>query len=125
MIIRCIKSFKYAFKGIYLLFTKENNAKVHLLAAIITVAAGMYFDLEKEEWLWVLAAIFIVFAAEAFNTAIEKLTDYVCPDFDPKAGTVKDIAAAGVLLTVFFAFSVGCVIFLPKIFKKFILPGIY
>lgn len=125
MIIKTLKSFKYAFKGMYILFSNENNAKVHLLAAIITVAASIYFDLNKEEWLWIFAAIFSVFAAEAFNTAIEKLTDFVCPEFDTRAGIIKDLAAAGVLLTSFFALAAGLIIFLPKFFNKFVLPNTY
>ena len=54
-------------------------------------------------------------AAEAFNTALEYLTDLVSPGHHELAGKTKDVAAAGVLLTAVGAAAVGLIIFLPKV----------
>lgn len=108
-------SFKYAFKGIFDLFRSQPNAKIHLLAAVVVIAAGFYFSLSKTEWAIVLLTIFLVLAAEAFNTAIEYLTDLVSPEYHVLAGKTKDAAAAGVLFVAMGAVMVAVVIFLPKI----------
>lgn len=111
---QCLKSFYFAFKGIYSLFKNENNARVHLLASVLVIVAGFIFDLEKKEWLWIILAIAVVWITEAINTAIEKLVDLYSPEFNPKAGVIKDIAAGAVLLAAIFAIVVALIIFLPK-----------
>ena len=54
-----------------------------------------------------------VLAAEAFNTAIERLVNLVSPDYHPIAGDVKDIAAGAVLICAVTAALVGAIIFIP------------
>ena len=76
---------------------------------------GFYFALNTVEWLWIIAATAVVFIVELFNTAIETLVDLVSPDFNPKAGLIKDISAAAVLIAAFMALIIGILIFLPKI----------
>ena len=57
----------------------------------------------------------MVFIAELFNTALETLVNLVSPEFNPKAGHVKDISAAAVLIAAIMALIIGVLIFLPKI----------
>jgi diacylglycerol kinase len=57
----------------------------------------------------------LVWAAELFNTAIEKLADTVSKDFHPSIKFVKDVSAAAVLLSALAAFITGAIIFLPKL----------
>jgi diacylglycerol kinase (ATP) len=109
-----LRSFRYAFRGIGFL-TEENNMKFHLLAAVIILSAGFYVHLSATEWAVVIMQIGLVFAAEAFNTAIEKLCDFVSPDYAVLIGKVKDLAAAGVLIVSVIAVIVGIIIFLPKV----------
>lgn len=108
-------SFKYAFSGIAHFVKSEPNALVHLSAAIIVVCMGFFFKIDLIEWCLVIFAIGSVLAAEAFNTAIEYLTDLVSPDFNKMAGKTKDVAAAAVLMSAIAAAIVGAIIFLPKI----------
>lgn len=112
---RLLKSFGYAFKGIYLLFRYETNAQIHLLATALVIAMGFYFSLTTIEWCIISIAIASVLAAEGFNTAIEKLTNLVSPNFHPLAGQTKDIAAGAVLLVALGAIVIGLLIFGPKI----------
>ena len=56
-----------------------------------------------------------VLAAEAFNTAIERLVNLVSPQWHPIAGEVKDIAAGAVLITAIAAAIIGLMIFIPYI----------
>lgn len=112
---KCTKSFSYAFNGIKLLIKSENNARVHLLATVLVLAGGFFFCVTKAEWLWLLLAIALVWITEAINTVIEKLVDFISPDYNIKAGEVKDIASAVVLIAAIFALSVGVIIFLPYV----------
>lgn len=109
------KAFGYAWEGVRTLFSGEAHAKIHLLAAILVIAAGFIFSISKWEWCAVILCIGIVFLAEGFNTAIEKLCDKVSPQRDPLIKIAKDVAAGSVLLFVMSAVVVGLIVFIPKI----------
>jgi diacylglycerol kinase len=111
-----IRSFGYAFKGIWVLFSTQKNAQVHLLALIIIALWGGYLGLDKMEWCAICICIALVLMAEAMNTAIEFLVDLVSPQYNPLAGKIKDVAAGAVLLCVMVCGVVWAIIFLPKIF---------
>lgn len=74
---------------------------------------GFHFQITSTEWCIVLICFGLVLAAEAFNTAIERLVNLVSPDYHPIAGDVKDVAAGAVLICAIFAAIIGCIIFLP------------
>ncbi len=115
MLKKRLNRFRYAFTGIGRLFRSQPNAKIHLAAAVGVLAAGWYFQITATEWCLVVFAVAMVLAAEAFNTAIEELTDLASPDFHPLAGKAKDSAAGAVMLTATGAAIVGAIIFLPKV----------
>ncbi len=110
-IIKRIKSFGYAFAGIYRLFRYEANAQIHLLATIVVISAGIYFQLRALEWALICLAIGMVIAAEAFNSAIEKLTDGMYPEKHDNAKHVKDMAAGAVLITAITAVAIAFFVF--------------
>ncbi|OEK05086.1 diacylglycerol kinase family protein [Roseivirga misakiensis] len=110
-----LQSFKYAWRGIRVAIWQEHNFRIHLLAALIVIVTGFYFEISNTEWCWIVLAICIVFTAELFNTAIEKLVDLKSPEFDPLAGKIKDIAAGAVLVSALSAAIIGLLIFWPYI----------
>lgn len=109
-------SFIFAFKGIYELIRSEPNARIHLLATIVAIVAGFFLNISPIEWCIIVFAIAIVWATEAFNTVLEKLSDHLFPEYNQIAGIVKDISAGAVLISSFAALIVGLIIFLPKLF---------
>jgi len=111
-----IKSFKYAGIGIIKLLAAEHNAWIHCLAIVLVTVAGFYFNITKYEWIAVIICFGMVLAAEAINTAIEKIVDLVSPQIQPRAGDIKDIAAGAVLICAIAAAIVGLIIFIPYIF---------
>lgn len=113
--INRIKSFKYAFKGLWWLLQHENSIKVHFFAAVLVTLAGFYFQISNLEWITQFLAIGMVMSAEGLNSAIEKLADFVEPNHQPKIGVVKDIAAGAVVFSATAAIIVGFIIYLPKI----------
>lgn len=116
---KMVKSFSYAGKGFRALLSSENNFQFHFLAAALVVITGFYFQVSRLEWAILLIQIALVFSAEAFNTAIEKLCDVVSPEWDSRIGKVKDIAAAGVLIVAIIAVSVALLIFGEKVLSIF------
>lgn len=115
MLKKRIASFKYAFAGIALLIKTQPNARFHLLAAVVVIVMGWYFEVSALEWAMLALTIGAVLAAEGFNTALEFLTDLVSPDYHELAGKTKDVAAGAVLITAFAAIAVAVCIFGPKI----------
>lgn len=114
---RRLNSFSYAFKGIHHFFKTQHNSWIHATASVITVILGVMCELTAVEWCVIIFCNAIVFTAEMLNTAIEWTIDLVSPAYNPLAGKIKDLAAAGVLMSAAGAAIVGLIIFLPKIFK--------
>lgn len=110
-----MRSFGFAFSGLYQLIRSEPNARIHLVAAILAIGAGFFLRISLIEWCVIAFAIALVFAAESFNTAIEKLVDHLFPVYHETARTAKDISAGAVLICAIAAFVAGLIIFLPKI----------
>lgn len=110
-----VDSFKWAFNGLKIVFCEEANARIHLLATIVVIALGLFLGIDRYEWITVLIAIAMVIAAEIFNTAIEHLSDFVSPEKRAAIKKVKDLAAAGVLVTAIVAVVVGVIIFMPRL----------
>ena len=108
--------FKFALSGLMFASKTQLNIKVQLFAAVIVVVAGFLFKISFSEWLAITICTGCVLAAELLNTSIEALVDLVSPEFNPKAGLVKDIAAAAVLVAALIALTVALIIFIPKIF---------
>lgn len=117
---KMIRSFSYAFEGVVALFRYENNARFHLIAAFGVVLLGIVLGLERFEWALVAIVVGAVWAAEAFNTAIEKLCDLVSPDYHPQIKATKDLAAAGVMITSVVAVVVGAIVFGDKLWCWFL-----
>lgn len=110
-----VRSYGYALKGLKALFA-ENNFKIQLLAAVLVVALAFRLQVSLNHWFVLLGCIGMVLMAEAMNTAIEKLCDYLHPTQHPAIGKVKDIAAAGVLVVAVVAAIIGGIVFYPYIF---------
>ena len=119
MLKKRFNSFKFAFTGLFDLFRSQPNARIHLCFAVLACCLGFFLSINSFEWLCIIFCIGLVLSAEAFNTALEYLTDLVSPDYHPLAGKAKDAAAAGVLLVAIMAALVGAVIFLPKLYLLF------
>lgn len=110
-----MKSFRYAMQGIKLLVKYEPNARIHCFAAVAVAGAGWFLGLSRMEWVAVAIVIGAVLAAEAINSAIEALADFVSPDYQEAIKRTKDLAAGAVLLMAMASAAVGLLIFVPKI----------
>lgn len=107
---KVLRSFRFAGQGVVDLFRYENNARVHLLIAMLVVAAGLWLRLSRVEWAIVLTQIGLVWAAEAINTALEKLCDFVSPGLHPQIKAIKDLSSGAVLILAITAVVVGTLV---------------
>jgi len=113
---RFLKSFTYAVAGIKYAFATQGNFRFHVGVTVLIVLTGFFFNLTINEWLWIIAAIGMVLSVELVNTAIETLVDLVSPEYNFKAGIVKDASAGAVLIISILAAGIGLLIFVPKFF---------
>jgi diacylglycerol kinase (ATP) len=109
-----LASFANAWRGVTVFIRQEHNAWIHCAVTILVIIAGLLFHISISEWIAVFFAIGLVLAAEAINSAIERLSDVVQPEKDDRIRDVKDISAGAVLICAIAAAVIGIIIFLPK-----------
>ncbi len=112
-----LKSFTHAFVGLASLLRTQHNAWLHLIATALVVGAGFTLHVSAEDWRWLIAAMALVWLAEALNTAFEHLCDAVRPEIHASVKRAKDIAAAAVLISAVAAALIGWVTFAPYVFS--------
>jgi diacylglycerol kinase (ATP) len=109
-----LKSISYAFKGAVKLVTTEHSVMVQFFIGIVLIAAGFYFNISHAEWMFQTLAIGLVLGVESLNTAVEKIADFIHPQYHEKIGFIKDIAAGGVFFAAMTAIAIGLIIYIPK-----------
>ena len=108
-----VASFRHAGQGLLVLCRSEHNAWLHLAAAGSVAAAGWALHVSAADWRWLILAMALVLAAEALNTAIERVCDRVTRDYSPLIRDAKDIAAGAVLLLALAAAAIGVLTLAP------------
>jgi len=109
-----LKSIGFAVRGAIKLITTEHSVMVQSSIAVIMIVAGFYFHISREEWMMQVLAFGLVLAVESLNTAIEKIADFIHPEFHSRIGFIKDIAAGAVMFAALAAIVVGLLIYVPK-----------
>jgi undecaprenol kinase len=108
-------SFGFALKG-WRIALHERNMLVHVLAVVVVVSAGFYFQVSAGEWLALIIVMGMVLMAELFNTALEVLCGAVTSEWREDIGRVKDLSSGAVLIAAVTAIVVGVVVFGGKIY---------
>ena len=111
-----LKSVSYALKGALKLITTEHSVMVQFSLGILVTVAGFYFGISKTEWLFQTLAIGLVLSVEGLNTAVEKIADFIHPNYHERIGFIKDIAAGAVFFAAMTAIIIGLIIYIPLIF---------
>lgn len=110
-----IKAVFYSFKGAFLLLKTEHSIQAQSIIAVAFIIAGFYFEISKTEWVFQILAICLILTAESLNTAIEKIADFIHPDFNKKIGFIKDISAGAVFFAAIFALFIIYTIYWDKL----------
>lgn len=112
------RSFRCAFEGLAWLFRSQRNARIHLAAVAVVIAAGWWLRITGMEWCVITLACGLVLAAEAVNTAIEELADRITGEKDERIRRAKDLGAAGVLIAAIAAAVAGLLIMGPRLLSR-------
>lgn len=111
-----LSSFGFAFNGLYNFFKQEPNARIHLISTLTVFIAAIYFNVSVTEIISLVIVTGFVWVAEIFNTAIERIMDFISPERNSNIKFIKDLAACGVLVSAITAIVTGAIIFIPKLF---------
>jgi diacylglycerol kinase (ATP) len=109
-----LKSVKFAFLGAVKLITTEHSIMVQFSIGIIMTIAGFYYQITTTEWLFQTMAIGLIMSIEGLNTAVEKIADFIHPNYHERIGFIKDIAAGAVFFAALTAIAIGLIIYIPK-----------
>lgn len=113
MIKRHLKSYRHAIRGIRVALRSEINMTLHLIATIAVIVVNYILEVNLTDWVITLMLTGVVWAAEIFNTAVEKLADRVSTAPDGQIRDVKDLAAGAVLVICIVAVISAVIIYYP------------
>ncbi|MEC5165627.1 diacylglycerol kinase (ATP) [Flavobacterium sp. PL11] len=108
-----LKSLNFALIGAIKLIRTEHSIMAQFSIGILMTIAGFYFGISKTDWLFQTMAIGLVLSVEGLNTAVEKIADFIHPDYHEKIGFIKDIAAGAVFFAGITAIIIGLTIYMP------------
>jgi len=110
-----IKSFRYAIAGIIIFVRQEHNARIHAVATVAVIIAGIVFHVSYAEAATLTVVTGVVWITEMLNTCLERMADIVHPEIHPTIRFIKDLAAGAVLVAAITEVVVALFIFIPKL----------
>ncbi|MFA7449005.1 MAG: diacylglycerol kinase [Weeksellaceae bacterium] len=116
---RFLESSKFAIEGILFGLRTERNVQIWFGVLILNLVLSYWLEISKFEFMFILGSTLAIGIAEYLNTAIEALSDRVTLERDEQIKRVKDLAAGATFLASILAFTISCLIFIPKLIEKF------
>lgn len=108
-----LRSYGAAWDGFKLAFLHELNFQIELVASVVVIFAGQYFQITKLEWIIMIFCIGLTLSAELMNTSIETLAEL--KRFHKVIKKILDLAAAAVLAIAIMDVILALVIFWPYV----------
>ncbi len=106
-----IKSMRYAFRGLRLLFSREQNFRIEVFVGLAVIALTIALPLDIWEKILLILMVSAVLVLEILNTIFERISDILKPRLHPVVKEIKDMMAAAVLITSITAAVIGLIIF--------------
>lgn len=107
------KSFQHAMRGLKYVVAHEKNFQNEIAIGTVVVLAMIFFKVTRAEMIVLFLVITGVLIMELFNTVVERVVDILKPRVHPYARLIKDLMAAGVLVSSILSVVVGILIFYP------------
>jgi diacylglycerol kinase len=114
--VRQIKSFKYAFEGLFHAIMTEPNFRIQVMITLTSVILGKIFKITRTEWSILVISIGLLLIVEIINTVIEEIMDQLFKEKREGVKIIKDLSAAAVLTTSFVALTNLILIFGQRLF---------
>ena len=113
-----LQSFKYAFRGLFLLLKTEHSIMAQTFVFSLIIILGFTVGISNQDWINQTIAMGLVMAIEGMNTAVEKLADFVHKEHHPKIGFIKDISAGAVTFAALTFIIIFVITYLPYIINR-------
>lgn len=94
----------------------ERNFQLEILALIINLFLIVFLKLNVTDTALIFVICFLVIITETINTTVEKICDFIEPNFNEKIGLIKDIAAGAVILATLVSIIVGILVYSKYLF---------
>ena len=106
--VKQVKSFSYAFTGLFSVLNTEGHMRFHLIMCIHVIAFVLkFYDFSTTQWAVLMLTTSSVLIAEIINTAFERICDTITKEYNENIKYVKDISAGAVLITAIASVAVG------------------
>jgi len=92
-----VKKFIDAFNGLKIALNHK-AVLIQFILGLLAILGGIVIKLDYYEWLAFIICIGIVISGEIFNTAIERIGDYLNIENDLKIKQIKDLSSGAVLI---------------------------
>ena len=109
------ESANLAVEGILHAARTQRHVRWHFMSAALVVLLGLFFGLDRMEFIALTLAVALVLITEILNTAIEAAVDLVSDTYHPLAKIAKDTAAGAVFVASFGAVVLGFLILYPHV----------
>lgn len=119
MIRKHADSIGHASRGLIWAFTSQHNYRAHVTLILVSMIAGVLFQISYVEWLIILALAVMGLIIETINTAIEQLGDAIDLNYNEYIKRAKDVSAAAMLIYAIGASIGAAMIFLPRFIQLF------
>lgn len=121
-LLNLIKSFGYAFEGIFTTIKNERNMRIHITCMLYMFYFLLrfdFFEISRTEFAILFIACGLVLGAEVINTSIEALVDMHGTEHTHFGKIAKDCGAGAVLIFAIFAVLCGiAIMYQPLAFQK-------
>ena len=111
---KLVRKFHAAFHGLKLAWT-EQSFRIEVCVAIIAFILSYILPIGGFKRGVVIFIIALVLSLEVVNTMVEKLLDFLEPQFNSKVKHIKDMSSASVFIAALAAAIIGLAIFLPYV----------
>ena len=108
-------SIKSAIIGLKAAVKEEQTFKIQIAVAILVIFFMFYFPLIVIERVVLMLTILLVLGLELINSQIERILDFLEPEYNHKIRKIKDLSASAVLVVAIGSIFIGLLIFLPHI----------
>lgn len=112
---RQVKSFKYAFEGIWHTLLNEANFRVQMVFAVFIIILAFILNISPMEWALLILSTGFLLSAEMINTVVEEFIDNLIQEYHEGAKVIKDVSAGFVLIAAVTTLAITLLIFVPKL----------
>lgn len=107
----------YSITGFWISLKEERSLWFYIILTPILIGLGVWAKLSTTEWAIVMVSLFITYAIEVINTALEAAVDTISFQYNVKVKKIKDIAAGATLVMSIGLIITLLIIYIPAIME--------